>query len=114
MQMILKGYCPKVNKRGFLGMLGSLDCMRWEWKNCPTAWAGQYPRCHGHPSIILEAMASYDLWIWHAYFGLPGSNNGINILQSSNLFANLAQGIAPPTHYTIQGTNYDIGYLLVQ
>ncbi|XP_073034852.1 uncharacterized protein [Primulina eburnea] len=50
-------------QRGFSGMLGSLDCMHWKWKNCPTAWAGQYTGRSGSPTIILEAVADYDLWI---------------------------------------------------
>nr|XP_016483769.1 PREDICTED: uncharacterized protein LOC107804399 [Nicotiana tabacum] len=66
----------------------------------------------GSPTIILEAVADYDLWIWHAYFGMPGTNNDINVLESSHLFSNLANGIAPPARYVIQGKEYDIGYYL--
>ncbi|KAK3229396.1 hypothetical protein Dsin_001277 [Dipteronia sinensis] len=47
----------------------------------------------GSLTIILEDVSDYDLWIWHAYFGLLGTNNDINVLESSHLLANLAQAI---------------------
>ena len=72
--------------RGFPGMLGSIDCMHWRWKNCPTAWHAQYSGRKEHPTIILEAVASYDLWIWKSFFGVPGSCNDINVLHRSNVF----------------------------
>ncbi|XP_010445969.1 PREDICTED: uncharacterized protein LOC104728722 [Camelina sativa] len=71
---------------GFPGMVGSTDCMQWEWKNCLTAWKGQYSRGSGKPTIVLEAVASQDLWIWHAFFGPPGTLNDINVLDRSPVF----------------------------
>ncbi|XP_048494770.2 uncharacterized protein LOC125494920 [Beta vulgaris subsp. vulgaris] len=98
---------------GFLGMLGSLDCMHWAWKNCPVAWKGQYTRGdHGHPTIMLEAVASVDLWIWHAYFGVAGSNNDLNVLSRSNLFQDELQGRAPEVYFNVNGTTYTMGYYL--
>ncbi|XP_047965230.1 uncharacterized protein LOC125209688 [Salvia hispanica] len=74
---------------GFPGMLGSIDCMHRQWKNRPTAWRGQFTSGYkgSHPTMILEAVADHRLWIWHAYFGVVGSNNDINVLNSSTLFA---------------------------
>ncbi len=77
-------------ERGFLGMLGSLDCMHWRWKIFLTAWARVYSGHSRSPMMILEGVVDYDLWIWHAHFGLPDSNNDINELEAFYLFTNLA------------------------
>ena len=98
--------------RGFPGMLGSIDCMHWKWKNCPTAWKGMYSGHVHEPTIILEAVASYDLWIWHAFFGLPGSHNDINVLERSSVFALLSEGRAPPSNFSVNGNDYTMGYYL--
>ncbi|XP_057770653.1 uncharacterized protein LOC130990438 [Salvia miltiorrhiza] len=51
-------------RHGFPGMLGSHGCMHWEWINCPVAYKGYYTRDdHCVPTIVLEAVASTDLWI---------------------------------------------------
>ncbi|XP_058745956.1 uncharacterized protein LOC131618816 [Vicia villosa] len=67
---------------------------------------------HGKPTIMLEAMASQDLWIWHALFGVDGSNNDINVLNQSDVFNDVMEGRAPEVHYSINGTEYNIGYYL--
>ena len=69
---------------GFSGVLGSIDCMHWKWKTCPTAWRGMYCGHIHEATIILEVVALYDLWIWHSLFGLPWSNNDNNVLECEN------------------------------
>jgi hypothetical protein len=61
---------------------------------------------------MLEAAASADLWIWHAFFGVAGSNNDINVLNQSNLFTELLQGRAPAVQFHANGTEYNMGYYL--
>ncbi|XP_018513873.2 uncharacterized protein LOC103865118 [Brassica rapa] len=97
---------------GFSGMIGSIDCMHWEWKNCPTAWKGQYSRGSGKPTIVLEAVASSDLWIWHAFFGPPGTLNDINVLDRSPVFDDIINGQAPQVTYSVNGREYHMAYYL--
>jgi hypothetical protein len=92
-------------------MIGRVDCLYWKWKNCPTTYQGMYCSLVKEPTIVLEAMASTDLWIWHALFGLPGSFN-INVLHRSHLFDTLAQGEVTSVNYTININNYDKRYYL--
>jgi hypothetical protein len=68
--------------------------MHWTWKNCPKAWHEQYCGKSKDATIVLEAIASQDLWIWHYFFGLPETLNDINVLQRSPLFTKLANGEA--------------------
>ncbi|CAM8987332.1 unnamed protein product [Rhodiola kirilowii] len=99
--------------RGFPGMMGSIDCMHWQWKNCPKAWKGMFMSGHkGVPTLLLEAVASSDLWIWHAFLGVVGSNNDINVLDRSPIFDDILEGRAPEVNYSINGNNYDMGYYL--
>jgi hypothetical protein len=100
-------------ERGFPGMLGSLDCMHWTWKNCPTVYGGQYIGKEKEPTVILEAVALYNTWIWHAFFGLPGTLNDINVLNRSPLFKHIQDGVAPPVNFKINSNKYTMPYYLL-
>ena len=79
---------------GVQGMLGSLDCMQTNWKNCPVEWQGYFKGGNSRKmsTIVLEAACDHNLWFWHASYGYPGSFNDINILQSSPLLQRLVDG----------------------
>nr|GEU57591.1 putative nuclease HARBI1 [Tanacetum cinerariifolium] len=78
-----------------------------------VAWHGQYGKGDKkYPTIMFEAVASQDLWIWHAFFGIAGANNDINVLDNSPLFDDLLDDLAPSVPYVVNGVEYRNGYYL--
>jgi hypothetical protein len=67
-----------------------------------VGWHGQFTLGDiKHPTIIFEAVASYDRWIWHTFFLVAGFNNGINVLNQSPLFIDVIRGHTPAVPFII-------------
>ncbi|GJU09647.1 ALP1-like protein [Tanacetum coccineum] len=58
------------------------------------------------------SVASHDLWIWHAFFGVASANNDINVLDNSPLFDDLLDDKAPVAPYVLNGVWFEKGYYL--
>ncbi|XP_023761205.1 uncharacterized protein LOC111909660 [Lactuca sativa] len=71
-------------ERGFPGMIGIIDCMHWTWKNCPTAWAGQY----------------------------AGTCNDINVLHRYPIFNDVLAGRAPNVSYVVNDWENNMAYYI--
>jgi hypothetical protein len=50
-------------------------------------------------------VASQDLWIWHAFFGMPESLNDINVLDRSPIFPALAEVVLLLSIIQLMGMN---------
>ncbi|XP_050150572.1 uncharacterized protein LOC126625553 [Malus sylvestris] len=85
--------------RDIPGIIRSIDCMHWTWKNCPSAWQEAYDDRKRAKNIILEAVASFDTWIWHAFSGVPRVQNDLNVIAQSPVFDELLQGKSPRCTY---------------
>ena len=89
----LKGICALHKAAHKIdGMFGSLDCMHTYWKNCPVAWQGSYKGKEKKSTVVLEAIADYNLWFWHASYGYAGTLNDNNILNLSPLLESIVTG----------------------
>jgi hypothetical protein len=64
------------------------------------------------PTLILEVVASHDLRIWHAFFGVARSNNDINVLNQSPLFFYALKGEVAQIHFSVNGNEYNTGCYL--
>jgi hypothetical protein len=66
-------------------------------------WKGQFTGRGKAPIMILEAVVIHDLWIWHAYFVMPGGCNDINVLQRSPVFFPYFRQQSPNASFTVNG-----------
>ncbi|GJS08779.1 ALP1-like protein isoform X1 [Tanacetum coccineum] len=64
----------------------SIDCMHWEWINCPK--------------------------VWHEQFGRAGANNDLTVLNHYPFFDDLLDDIAPVVPYEVNGVMFEKGYYL--
>jgi Plant transposon protein len=90
------------------------------WKNCPKAWAGSFKGKEEKPSLVLEAVADYQLFFWHAAYGFSGNLNDVTILSHSPLLERLVDGSfamvesdAGILPVTINNQSFDYTYFLV-
>ncbi len=90
-------------------MLGSIDCMHWVWKNCTMEWHGSYIGKEKWLTLILEAVESHKLFIWHFHFCFPGSLN-FSVLDQSPVLDAFCCGQDVETFFTIQGKQFPCGY----
>nr|GEV03418.1 protein ALP1-like [Tanacetum cinerariifolium] len=109
-----KLYAHHDEKHGFLRMLESIDCTHWSLANCLLTYRAQFSNGdHGpDPFILLEAIASQDLWIWHAFFGVSEMNNDVKVLRQSPIFNDLKSGRAPDVPFIANNEPYKRRYYL--
>nr|GEV65008.1 hypothetical protein [Tanacetum cinerariifolium] len=111
---IEKLYAHHEQKHEFPRMIRSIDCTNSLWENSPIASKAQFcKRDHGpDPFILLEALASQNLLIWHAFFGYSGMNNDAYVLRHSPIFNDLKSGKTPGVPFVANGVIYNKRYYL--
>jgi hypothetical protein len=61
------------------------------WKNCPKAWAGSYTGKPGAPSILLETVVDYQIFL-ACFLWLHWQLGDLNVLNMSPLLERMVDG----------------------
>ena len=77
------------------------------------AWRGQYEDRGGTKSVMAEAIARHDIYFWHAFLGVLGSLNDLNVLGTSTVHEHYLKSHVACVKYTILDTEFTGAYLLV-
>ncbi|CAL8124046.1 unnamed protein product [Prunus armeniaca] len=59
-----------------------------------------------------QSQASFDNWVWHAFFEVAGSHNDLNVLGQSPVFNDVLRGHSTQITYQINNTVYLSAYYL--
>ncbi|GKD87023.1 putative F-box domain-containing protein [Tanacetum coccineum] len=103
-------------KEGISGLLKCTSLIRQLAYGVHVEFLDEYMQMSERSSrLALDhfSVASQDLWICHAFFGVAGSNNDINVLYQSPLFNDFKTGQAPDIPFVANGITYPSGYYLV-
>jgi hypothetical protein len=91
------------------GLFSSFDCSHTIWKNCPKAWAGLYTGKPGVPSILLESIVDYHMYLWHVSYGYTGNIGDLNVLQQSPLLKRMVDGTFHQLEEEAEAVPFDVG-----
>nr|GEX23569.1 reverse transcriptase domain-containing protein [Tanacetum cinerariifolium] len=110
----LMKYTFAIRQMAYEFVLDSLDEYLQTGATTALAFRAQFSKGdHGpDPFILLEAIASNDLWIWHAFFGVSGMNNDVDVLRQFPIFNDLKSGRAPDVPFVANNVPYKRGYYL--
>ena len=74
------------------GMIDSIDYMHIGWNIFPIRWKCQIAGKLGKPTIVMETVTDYDLYLWLCSIGVFGLYSDINIWDSILLYKTLING----------------------
>ncbi|XP_004305417.1 PREDICTED: uncharacterized protein LOC101314112 [Fragaria vesca subsp. vesca] len=115
LQMLVYGawadQCDEVTRMGASTALKCLKKFCAQVEYLYEGWSKAFSGRKGYPTVILEAVASYDTHVWHGFFSNPGAQNDLNV--ASNMFARVINGSALEVAYKVNDSTYSVPYYLI-